>query len=96
MSVESSDAASRLRVAHLGSKGNPSKGGTERVVETAARRQAAAGHRVTVYGSRLMCASGMVAGVRVLALPTVAHKYRAPCWCNSPPPRTHWSAATTT
>ncbi len=67
-----------LRIAHLGSKGIPSKGGTERVVEAVARRQAAAGHRVTVYGSRLVCGSGWVAGVRVLALPTVAHKYLGP------------------
>jgi glycosyltransferase involved in cell wall biosynthesis len=68
----------RLRIAHLGSKGIPSKGGTERVVEALAGRQAAAGHRVTVYGSRLVCASDMVAGVRVLALPTLAHKYLGP------------------
>ena len=67
-----------LRIAHLGSKGIPSKGGTERVVEAIARRQAAAGHRVTVHGSRLVCGSGWVAGVRVLALPTVAHKYLGP------------------
>ena len=72
------DSASRLRIAHLGSKGIPSKGGTERVVEAVARRQAAAGHRVTVYGSRLVCSSGVVAGVRVLALATVAHKYLGP------------------
>jgi glycosyltransferase involved in cell wall biosynthesis len=68
----------RLRIAHLGSKGIPSKGGTERVVEAVARRQAAAGHRVTVYGSRLICPSGWVDGVRVLALPTVTHKYLGP------------------
>jgi glycosyltransferase involved in cell wall biosynthesis len=67
-----------LRIAHLGSKGIPSRGGTERVVEAIARRQAAAGHRVTVYGSRLVCGSGWVDGVRVLALPTMAHKYLGP------------------
>ncbi len=80
MSASRHDVESRLRIAHLGSKGIPSKGGTERVVEAIARRQAAAGHRVTVYGSRLVCSSGMVDGVRVLALPTVAHKYLGPVW----------------
>jgi glycosyltransferase involved in cell wall biosynthesis len=48
------------------------------VVEAIARRQAAAGHRVTVYGSRLVCASKVVDGVRVLALPAMAHKYLGP------------------
>jgi len=67
-----------VRIAHLGSKGIPSRGGTERVVEAVARRQAAAGHRVTVYGSRLVCSSGVVAGVRVVALPAAAHKYLGP------------------
>ena len=80
MSAAGHDVASRLRIAHLGSKGLPSKGGTERVVEAIARRQAAAGHRVTVYGSRLVCSSGMVDGVRVLALPTGSHKYLGPVW----------------
>ena len=78
MNAAGSDAARRLRIAHLGSKGIPSRGGTERVVEALARRQAAAGHRVTVYGSRRVCVSGAVAGVRVLALPAVAHKYLGP------------------
>ena len=78
MSAGRSRAGDRLRIAHLGSKGLPSKGGTERVVEALARRQAAAGHRVTVYGSRLVCSSGIVAGARVLALPTVADKYVGP------------------
>jgi glycosyltransferase involved in cell wall biosynthesis len=67
-----------LRVAHLGSKGIPSRGGTERVVEALARRQAALGQHVTVYGSRLVCPSASVAGARVVALPTVAHKYAGP------------------
>lgn len=51
MSAAGGHAADRVRIAHLGSKGIPSKGGTERVVEAIARRQAAAGHSVTVYGS---------------------------------------------
>jgi hypothetical protein len=67
-----------LRIAHLGSKGIPSRGGTERVVEAIARRQAAAGHRVTVYGSRLVCSSGTLDGVRVHAMPALAHKYLGP------------------
>ena len=67
-----------LRIAHLGSKGIPSKGGTERVVEAVARRQAADGHQVTVYGSRLVCGSAYLDGVRVLALPALAHKYLGP------------------
>lgn len=70
--------AQPLRIAHLGSKGIPSRGGTERVVEAVARRQAAAGHQVTVYGSRLVCASGRVGGVRVVALPAARHKYLGP------------------
>lgn len=68
----------RLRIYHLGSKGIPSKGGTERVVEALARRQAVAGHEVTVYGSRLACRSGWVGGVRVVALPAVRRKYFGP------------------
>jgi glycosyltransferase involved in cell wall biosynthesis len=67
-----------VRIAHLGSKGIPSKGGTERVVEALATRQAAAGHQVTVYGSRLVCESAWVRGVRVIALPAAAHKYAGP------------------
>jgi glycosyltransferase involved in cell wall biosynthesis len=67
-----------LRLYHVGAKGIPSRGGTERVVEAIARRQAAAGHEVTVYGSRLVCRSGWVEGVRVVALPTARHKYLGP------------------
>jgi len=43
-----------MRIAHIGSKGVPSGGGTERVVEALASRQAAEDHRVTVYGSALV------------------------------------------
>lgn len=67
-----------LSIAHLGIKGIPSRGGTERVVEALARRQAAAGHEVTVYGSRLVCESGLVDGVRVVAMPATRHKYLGP------------------
>ena len=67
-----------IRLYHLGSKGIPSRGGTERVVEALARRQAAAGHEVAVYGSRLVCRSGRVEGVRVVALPAPRHKYLGP------------------
>ena len=67
-----------LRVAHLGCKGIPSKGGTERVVEAIARRQAADGDDVTVYGSRLVCESGDVDGVKVVGAPALDHKYLGP------------------
>ena len=63
---------------HLGAKGIPSRGGTERVVEALARRQAAAGHVVTVYGSRRVCRSGRVHDVRVVAVPAFGHKYLGP------------------
>lgn len=66
-----------MRIAHLGSKGIPSRGGTERVVEAVARRQAER-HGVTVYGSRRVCASGDVGGVRVIAVPATSAKHAGP------------------
>jgi glycosyltransferase involved in cell wall biosynthesis len=66
-----------VRIAHVGSKGIPSKGGTERVVEAIAARQAPA-HRVTVYGDRAACASRTYDGVRVIALPTARAKHLGP------------------
>ena len=66
-----------MRIAHLGCKGIPARGGTERVVEALACRQAAH-HRVTVYGSRRVCGSGTLGSVRILALPTVAGKHLGP------------------
>jgi len=67
-----------LRIAHIGSKGVPSSGGTERVVEALAVRQAAASHRVTVYGSALVTRSGWYRGVRNLAVRTAAGRHAGP------------------
>ena len=66
-----------LRIAHIGSKGIPSRGGTERVVEALAAQQALR-HHVTVYGSSHITCSGVHAGVRVIALPTVSGKHLSP------------------
>jgi glycosyltransferase involved in cell wall biosynthesis len=66
-----------VRIAHIGSKGIPSKGGTERVVEAVAARQARE-HQVTVYGSARVCSTGMHRGVRVLAIPAPAAKHLGP------------------
>ncbi len=68
----------RLRIAHIGSKGVPSGGGTERVVEALAVRQAAAGHRVTVYGSALVTRGGWYKGVRAIAVSTAAGRHAGP------------------
>lgn len=67
----------KLRIAHIGSKGIPSKGGTERVVEALAAQQALQ-HDVTVYGSSRVTCSQVYAGVRVVALPTVPGKHLDP------------------
>jgi len=66
-----------VRIAHVGSKGLPSRGATERVVEAIACRHAAE-HEVTVYGSRRVCVSAVVNGVRVVALPVPAGKHTGP------------------
>lgn len=66
-----------MRIAHIGSKGLPSKGGTERVVEAIATRHATE-HDVTVYGSRRVCRSGLLGGVRVVALPTLSSRHLGP------------------
>jgi glycosyltransferase involved in cell wall biosynthesis len=66
-----------VRIAHLGTKGIPSRGGTERVVE-ALGRELATRHEVTVYGSLLVCRSAEVDGIRVVALPAVAAKHVGP------------------
>jgi len=68
----------RLRIAHIGSKGIPSSGGTERVVEALAVRQAAASHRVTVYGSALVTCSGWYKGARNIAVRTAAGRHAGP------------------
>lgn len=66
-----------MRIAHIGSKGIPSRGGTERVVEAIAVRHAVE-HDVTVYGSKRVCSSALFNGVRVIALPVPANKYLGP------------------
>jgi starch synthase len=66
-----------LRIAHLGTKGLPAMGGTERVVEAVGTRHAA-NHHVTVYGSRLVCRTGAYRGMRVEALPTSPGKRLGP------------------
>jgi len=68
-----------VRLAHLGCKGVPSRGGTERVVEALALRQAVSGHEVTVYGSGRFCESTSdYGGVAVVALSTVTTKHLGP------------------
>lgn len=66
-----------MRIAHIGSKGIPSKGGTERVIEAVAKRHARA-HQVTVYGSARICATGVHKGVRVIAMPALKAKHVGP------------------
>jgi len=66
-----------VRIAHIGSKGIPSKGGTERVVEAVATRHARR-HQVTVYGSARVCSPGIHRGVRVLAIQAPAAKHLGP------------------
>ena len=66
-----------MRLAHLGSKGIPSKGGTERVVEALVKQQTAE-HDVTVYGSSLVCRSARVHGARVITVPTLKAKHAGP------------------
>lgn len=68
-----------MRIAHVGGKGLPSRGGTERVIEAIATRQART-HDVTVYGSTRACSSGTYNGVRVVAIPVPSGKYTSPVW----------------
>ena len=66
-----------MRIAHIGSKGIPSKGGTERMVEAVATRHARE-HQVTVYGSARACSAGTYRGVRVQAIPAPVSKHWGP------------------
>jgi phosphatidylinositol alpha-mannosyltransferase len=68
-----------MRIAHIGGKGLPSRGGTERVIEAVAVRQARS-HDVTVYGSSRVCSSGDYEGVRLVALRSPRGKYAGPVW----------------
>ena len=66
-----------MRIAHIGCKGLPSQGGTERVVEAVATRHAPR-HEITVYGRPDVCTCRVVGGVRVLAVSRSRHKYLGP------------------
>lgn len=68
-----------MRIVHVGSKGLPAKGGTERVVEAIAVRHARS-HDVTVYGSSRACVTGWFEGVRVVAVWVPPNKFLAPVW----------------
>ncbi|HEY5482867.1 MAG TPA: glycosyltransferase family 4 protein [Propionibacteriaceae bacterium] len=68
-----------MRIAHIGGKGLPSRGGTERVIEAIAVRQART-HDVTVYGSARVCSSGTFEGIRVIAIKVPRGKYLGPVW----------------
>jgi glycosyltransferase involved in cell wall biosynthesis len=67
-----------MRIAHIGSKGLPSRGATERVVEAVATRHASMGNTVTVYGSRRVCSTSTFDGVEVIALPVPSGKRTSP------------------
>jgi glycosyltransferase involved in cell wall biosynthesis len=67
-----------MRIAHVGSKGIPSGGGTEQVVEALAIRQARAGHLVTVYGSANLVATGWHEGVRSIAIDAGRRRHLGP------------------
>lgn len=68
-----------MRIAHLGGKGLPSRGGTERVIEALAVRQAV-DNDVTVYGSTRVCSSGTYRNVHIVAIPVPRGKYTSPVW----------------
>ena len=71
-----------MRIVHIGCKGLPSQGGTERVVEAIATRHARS-HDVTVYGSSRLCRSGQYENVRVIALWVPRNKFLAPVWLDT-------------
>lgn len=68
-----------MRIVHIGGKGMPSRGGTERVIEALALRQARM-HDVTAYGSARACVSGEYRGVKVIAIRGPRGKYLGPVW----------------
>lgn len=64
-----------MRIAYLGIKGLPSKGGAERVVESIVHRLAKQ-HELTVYcNSRYTPRDVQVRGIRLVRIPTLAGKY---------------------
>jgi len=71
-----------VRIVHIGCKGLPSKGGTERVVEAIAVRHARS-HEVTVYGSARACHSGRYENVEVRALRTPRNRFLGPVWLDT-------------
>ncbi len=68
-----------MRIVHIGSKGIPSTGGTERVVEAIAVRHARA-QDVTVYGRADVCSTGTHRNVRVIAFRVPRNKFLGPIW----------------
>ncbi len=67
-----------MRIAYLGSKGLPSKSGTERVVEAIVHRLSGR-HTITVYcDSRYTPKGTQVDGVRLIRIPTFNGKYTRP------------------
>jgi glycosyltransferase involved in cell wall biosynthesis len=67
-----------MRIAYLGSKGLPSKSGTERVVEAIVTRLSHT-HTVTVYCDARYTPRGTeVEGVRLVRIPTLGGKYTRP------------------
>lgn len=66
----------KLRVAYIGIKGLPARGGAERVVEAIVKRMPALGVEPTVYcGTHYTPRGTKIDGVRLIRLPTVPGKY---------------------
>ena len=67
--------AGAMKIAYLGIKGLPARGGAERVVEAITQRLADR-HEITVYCSRRYSdENSSVRGVRLVRLPSLAGKY---------------------
>ena len=67
-----------MRIAYLGIKGLPSKGGAERVVEAIVQRLAGQ-HELTVYcNSRYTPPDAKVSGLRLIRIPTLPGKHLQP------------------
>lgn len=66
----------KLRVAYLGTKGLPARGGAERVVEAIVKRMPGLGVEPTVYcGAHYTARGTEIDGVKLVRLPTVRGKY---------------------
>ena len=69
-----------MKIAYVGSKGLPSKSGTERVVEALVTRLSAK-HDITVYcDSRYTPRGTKVPGVQLIRIPTPRGKHAEPVW----------------